>query len=251
MSSTGVLSGQIVATSAVGKVPAKQIIPKSSEQELRFTELKSNLQGPGGLIYLSDLKEFVYTWPEHTLARLWLIRSLVQTGDVDEAVTLLGDRGIWVESDWQVGFWKANVHILAGELEIARSGIDWTSMTQSKNADVWVQQAVLEQESGNHGGAIQLLRIAIKLNPEHALAYLNLGYSLEHSSLPSEALIAYQNFLTSDTTHLYHLRKPVMEHIGSLARLAHPDQNRLSSSLKNIAKRAPVSVVNVDEAMPQ
>lgn len=202
----------------IARIPVVKAKNKVSKQALQFGELKSALQGPEGLLHLSDLKKFVVTWPEHELARMWLIRSLVKTGAIDEAMVLLGDPGKWQATDWQVGFWKANVQILAGELEFAKQEIDSTFITEPNNADIWVQRAVLEQESGNHQAAIQLLRIAVKLDPDHALANLNLGYSLEHESNVPEALTAYQNFLTSNNAKLYQLRVPVLDHIGKLAK---------------------------------
>ncbi|MEE9322271.1 MAG: tetratricopeptide repeat protein [Granulosicoccus sp.] len=203
---------------AVARVPTKKIMPAASKQEQQFSKLKASLQGPEGLLHLGEIRQFVTTWPEHTLARLWLIRGLINKGAVDEAVSLLGEQGKWKESDWQVGFWKANVQILAGELELAKAEMNSAFVNESKNTDIWVQRAVLEQESGNHQVAIQLLRIAVKLNPDHALANLNLGHSLEHESLIPEALAAYQNFLTSDNSQLYHLRVPVLNHIGELVK---------------------------------
>ena len=215
----------------VAEIPTKQRPAKTTRQEFKFSQLKAKLQGPEGLLHLRALKDFVAKWPEHTLARLWLVKGLVKTGDVEAAMTLIGEPGKWTEADWQVGFWKSNVLILAGEYELARSTIESTARTESKNTDLWVQQAVLEQESGNHLGAIQLLRIAVKLNPDHALAQLNLGYSLEHEALQSQALVAYQNFLISDNSALTHLRVPVMNRIGLLAKIVNSQKTTRIDSI--------------------
>ncbi|MCK5922015.1 MAG: hypothetical protein KAG66_13815 [Methylococcales bacterium] len=227
---------------AVARVPTEKHKTAASKQEQQFSKLKAGLQGPEGLLHLGELRQFVTTWPENTLARIWLIKGLIQKGAINEAVTLLGEPGQWIESDWQVGFWKANVQILAGELELAKAEMNSAFSNESKNTDIWVQHAVLEQESGNHQVAIQLLRIAVKLNPDHALANLNLGHSLEHESMLAEAVVAYQDFLTSDNAQLHHLRVPVLNHIGTLAKfvassqtsaIGHLPMNRNSSSVPN------------------
>lgn len=208
---------------SVARVPDTRNKPSlPSEQEARLAELKHGLSGPGGLIYLSDLQEFVENWPENSQARMWLIRALIQSGDAGAALNAIGAPGQWREPDWQVGFWKANAHLLGGELALALAESEHALNQENRSPDIWVQRAVLEQQAGNHGGAVQLLTIALKLDPDHAMAQLNLGYSLEHLSRPVDALKAYRHFITTSAQPGSALRQQVLERIQLLSDATHP-----------------------------
>ncbi|MBX2839808.1 MAG: tetratricopeptide repeat protein [Gammaproteobacteria bacterium] len=207
-------------TPAVAEIPEKRERTPLSVQAAKFSELKRGLQSPGGLSYLPDLQAFVKQYPEHNLARLWLVKSQIEAGHLSAAADTIGKPGQWRESDWQVGFWKARVLLLLGDSDSARMTMERALTQGSESADLWVQQAVLEQEANNHSVAVQLLRIALEVDPDHAHAQLNLGYSLEHLAKPADALKAYQQYIANSRAGFSSMRLDVLKRIELLANFA-------------------------------
>ncbi|MEE9335613.1 MAG: tetratricopeptide repeat protein [Granulosicoccaceae bacterium] len=233
------VSASLKLTNTRKHEPAKALVPKRreraklGERERRFAELKHSLRGPEGLLHLPKLEIFVKHYPDHLQARLWLIRSQLMAQQEDNALNSIGEPGSWQDPDWQVSYWKAQVYLHHGQLGSARRAMDYALSNMSGNADIWVQQAVLEQETNNHDGAVQLLKIALEVNPANAIAQLNLGFSLEHLSQYQAALKAYRKYLSNGDASNSTLRLKVLKRVELLAR--YNSQHKRDNSTNNLS----------------
>ena len=203
---------------AIAEIPAQREPAEFSAREQRFGEIKRSLQGPEGLLHLAKLETFVGEFPDHLQARLWLIRSQLLAQQQENALNSIGESEKWQDPDWQVSFWKAQVYLHHGQLGPARRAMEYALSNKSDSPEIWVQQAVLEQEAKNHSGAVQLLQIALEVDPANAIAHLNMGISLEHMSQHQAALRAYQKYLSSPNATNSTLRLKVLRKVESLAR---------------------------------
>ena len=217
--------------------PTQAVVPREGEESLalvpqahrvgggprRFTELRREYAGAlDALALREDLNEFLQDHPEHREARLLLGRIHVLGRNHVAALEALGPLVTPLKRsahpDWQPWFWAGTAHLGARDIESARQHFDIAIEKNSAAAEIWVQLAVLEQELGNHAGALQYMAIAEQLDAEYGEIYLNRGYSLEHLGRYEEAVRAYRRFLVAPHARASRgLRPSVIRRISEIA----------------------------------
>lgn len=205
-----------IGTSAA-QVPKGSGHVDASGMERRFERILDGLRTGSDPTTASELTEFVERWPQHALAHYHLARVLISDGDYEEAIRRLAPFKSRTLDDWQPWFWSATANLGLGRLDAARTDLEGALSRGSDVSEIWVQEAVLEQELGNHAGAIQLLQVALSKAPADAQIHLNLAYSFEHLGEFGRALSAYQNYLTSSVSSQRSLRARVLRRISVLS----------------------------------
>lgn len=203
--------------------PSAAQVPKdsghvdASGMERSFERILDGLRSGSEPTTSSELAEFVDRWPQHALAHYHLARLLISERDYEEAIRRLAPFKSRTLDDWQPWFWSATANLGLGRLDAARTDLEGALSRGSDVAAIWVQEAVLEQELGNHAGAVQLLQVALSKSPADAQIHLNLAYSFEHLGEFDRALSAYQNYLTSSVSTQRSLRGRVLRRISALS----------------------------------
>lgn len=202
--------------------PSTALVPKdsghvdSSGMERSFERILDGLRSGSDPTTRRELTDFVEQWPQHALANYHLARVLISDGDYDEALRRLEPFKSRTRDDWQPWFWSATANLGLSRLDAARADLEGALSRGSDVAEIWVQEAVLEQELGNHAGAVQLLQVALSKAPRDAQIHLNLAYSFEHLGQFDRALSAYQNYLTSSVNAPRSMRGRVLRRISAL-----------------------------------
>jgi Flp pilus assembly protein TadD len=141
----------------------------------------------------------------------------VKRGDGRQAIAVLTP--LYSATDWEAAFWLGSAHLLSGEHEMARAYLDSALTVRGDIIDIWIQRAVVEQESARPEVAIELLRVAANLDAAHPLVQLNLGYALEQLGRGEEAMGAYRAYLqlaAGDRGHVGHTTA-IMSRMQALA----------------------------------
>ena len=88
----------------------------------------------------------------------------------------------------------AKVQSLAasGQINDAIQLLESLCRKYKKNADPWFMRGVIYGKSGNYEKAVDCLKRAISLRPDHALSYFNLGNALGGQGKFTEAVMAYE-----------------------------------------------------------
>ncbi len=96
---------------------------------------------------------------------------------------------------WEPWFWLGTAQLALGQREAAETALERASNINPKDARIWVQRAVVEQERGDHAAALRLLGIARDLSPASPQIYLNMGYSNDALGQTGKAEDNYHRFL--------------------------------------------------------
>ncbi|MEM1436713.1 MAG: tetratricopeptide repeat protein [Pseudomonadota bacterium] len=182
---------------------------------------------PQPTVALDLARHFIADNPDHEPARLLAARLALLSDQPIAALGLLAPLLTASQQDWQPWFWAGTAYLAQGEVQLARTQLNRALQRGSDRAVVWNQIAVLEQEIGNHGGALTHLEIALEIDPAFATGYLNRAYSLEHLGRFDQALAAYRTYLTQPT------QGPRSEHARVINRI-----QELSARLATLAARA-------------
>lgn len=194
-----------------------------SQARRKFTELRDKLFNARDIVIVADeLQEFVGAHPTHREARLAMGRLQILMDQPSAALTtfapLLSTVAEKNHPDWQPWFWAGTAYLATGRIDEARHSLDVAVAKDSAVVDIWVQLAVLEQESDNHAGALQYVSIAEQLDPGASAIYLNRAYSLEQLGRFEEAMMAYQRFLVSDiNASSRSIRPSIMRRIATIS----------------------------------
>lgn len=137
-----------------------------------------------------------------------------------QAVNVLEPLFVKPPERWEPWFWLGTAQLGLGQLEKA-----WASLVDGLARDatvpqLWVQRALVSQQQGRFGEALDALRQAELLAPELPEVQLNLAYTLDVEGNRLVAGKHYRMFLTlTEGKKAYHAtRKKVLDRIGRLSK---------------------------------
>lgn len=200
-----------------------------SQARQKFTDLRDKLFNARDIVVVAnELQDFVNAHPTHREARLAMGRLQILMDQPSAALgtfaPLLSTVAEKNHPDWQPWFWAGTAYLATGRIDEARHSLDVAVAKDSGVVDIWVQLAVLEQEDGNHAGALQYVSIAEQIDPGASAIYLNRAYSLERLGRFEEAMLAYQRFLVSDiNASSRSIRPSIMRRIATISAAVEAD----------------------------
>ena len=127
--------------------------------------------------------------------RLSLVKQLINRKRYGQAMTLLEPLFVAPPEQWEVWFWRGTAHLGLGQLAQAEDSFVEGLALDSTIPHLWVQRALVSQQRGQFGDAVESLRQAELLAPELPEVQLNLGYVLEVRGDARPAVEHYQTFL--------------------------------------------------------
>lgn len=147
--------------------------------------------------------------------RLARARRLIQTRRYARAVTTLRPLFVTPPKTWEPWFWLGTAQLGLGQWEEARNSLVEGLARDATVPQLWVQHALVSQQRGRFGEALDALRQAELLAPKFPEVQLNLAYSLEALGERQVAVTHYRTFLTlTEGNHAYHAtRKKVLDRI--------------------------------------
>ncbi len=145
-------------------------------------------------------------------------KKLIQSGAYKEAAKLLEPkRGEEADNEtWENYLLLGTARLGAGNLERAEQSFDKGLALNSKQPQLWLQRAIVEQQKGNHETALQLLKECQKLAPAMPEVQLNIGYSIDTIGADKYAAkMAYETFieLTEGNPAYIAVRQKVLERL--------------------------------------
>ena len=145
------------------------------------------------------------------------IELLLQEKNYSKVIILLEGR-LNKATNWEDYFWLGTAYLMVNSLDDAAFALDFALELKGDIAEIWVQRATVEQEKGNYAAALQLLQVAIQINPKCLEAYLNAAYAYEHLRQVESARAAYGYFLQLSTTEpkFNNLRRKVLSRLSAL-----------------------------------
>jgi len=129
-----------------------------------------------------------------------------------ETLTPVFDSG---EATWEAYFLSGTAYLGMGNLDSAAKYLDLGIAMNGKQPQLWLQRAVVSQQSGEHGKALETLEYLKKLSPKMPEVYLNIGYSNDMLKQKDKAKQAYQKFisLTENRPAYINVRKQVIKRL--------------------------------------
>jgi len=138
------------------------------------------------------LKRALSEYALHHASRQLLARSLVESGQSEEAKTLLLDGLTIAPQRTELYIALAHVHLSNNDLDAAIKAMESGLPVASNNAEFHAFLAALLQRKGRHEEAIEHYVIALRKVPDAANWLLGLGISLQAQKDVSSATEAYQ-----------------------------------------------------------
>ena len=119
---------------------------------------------------------------------------------------------------WEPWFWLGTAQLGLGQLEQARGSLMEGLARDATVPQLWVQRALVSQQQGRFGEALDALRQAELLAPKLPEVHLNLAYALEVEGNRLVALKHYRTFLTlTEGKKAYHpTRRKVLDRLSRL-----------------------------------
>ena len=119
---------------------------------------------------------------------------------------------------WEPWFWLGTAQLGLGQWEKARASLVEGLARDATVPQLWVQRALVSQQQGRFGEALDALRQAELLAPELPDVQLNLAYALDAEGNRLVAIKHYRTFLSlTEGKNPYHAtRKKVLERISRL-----------------------------------
>jgi len=147
--------------------------------------------------------------------RMLKARLLIEQQSYSEAIAVLQPLFAMPPSSWEPWFWMGTAHFGLGELEKAEDAFMEGLVRDETVPYLWVQRAVIEQQRGQYGKAMDALRQAELLDPKLPEVQLNLAYNLEHQGQVNLARRHYRQYLAlTEGKSAYHaVRRKVLERI--------------------------------------
>lgn len=147
--------------------------------------------------------------------RLARARHLIHTRRYARAVTTLRPLFVTPPKTWEPWFWLGTAQLGLGQWEEARNSLVEGLARDATVPQLWVQRALISQQRGRFGEALDALRQAELLAPKLPEVQLNLAYSLEALGDRQAAVTHYRTFLTlTEGKRAYHAtRKKVLDRI--------------------------------------
>jgi len=117
-------------------------------------------------------------------------------------------------------FWliKGSAHLGNGQYDLAEKGFTSAQALAPDNAQIAVQQAILNQEKGDHASALEILKGAAARHPNVPEVFLNLGYSQQALGAQQAAKHSFRTFLRMTENRSLYLeqRKVVKEWLAQV-----------------------------------
>lgn len=137
-----------------------------------------------------------------------------------QAINVLDPLFIKPPERWEPWFWLGTAQLGLGQLEKAQASLVDGLARDATVPQLWVQRALVSQQQGRFGEALDALRQAELLAPELPEVQLNLAYTLD---MTGDRLVAgkhYRMFLTlTEGEKAYHAtRKKVLDRISRLSK---------------------------------
>lgn len=136
------------------------------------------------------------------------------------AVTVLGPLFAKPPERWEPWFWLGTAQLGLGQWEKSQASLVEGLARDATVPQLWVQRALVSQQQGRFGEALDALRQAELLAPQLPEVQLNLGYALEVAGDRLVAVKHYRMFLTlTEGKKAYHAtRKKVLDRISRLSK---------------------------------
>jgi len=128
--------------------------------------------------------------------RLVLAQRLIKKRRYDLAVIVLGTVMTSSPEEWEPWFWMGTAKLGQGNIEEADAYFIEGLARNGTIPQLWVQRALVGQQEGRYGEAIDFLRQAEILAPDLPEISLNLAYSFETQGNRQLAIQHYRKFLT-------------------------------------------------------
>ena len=145
--------------------------------------------------------------------RLVKAQLLIEQQSHAEAKEVLEPLFVDPPSTWEPWFWMGTAQLGLGNLGKAEEAFMEGLVRNDTVPYLWVQRAVIAQQRGHYGQAMDALRQAELLDPDLPEVQLNLAYNLEHQGNERLARRHYQQYLSLTEGNLtYHaVRRKVLE----------------------------------------
>ncbi|MDT7042355.1 tetratricopeptide repeat protein [Candidatus Nitronereus thalassa] len=150
-----------------------------------------------------------------TEAKLIQAKYLIQKRRYGHAMTLLKPLFVTPPETWEPWFWLGTAYLGLEQFEEAEEAFLEGLSRNAAIPHLWVQRALVSQQRGLYGEAVEALRQAEMIAPDLPEVQLNLAYSLEAQGQVGVAVQHYQNFLnmTEGQPPYQAARKKVLERI--------------------------------------
>ena len=147
-------------------------------------------------------------------------QSFIKQRQYAQAINILKPLFAKPPERWEPWFWLGTAQLGAGQLEKARASLVDGLARDATVPQLWVQRALVSQQRGRFGEALDALRQAELLAPELPEVQLNLAYTLEVTGDRLMAGKHYRMFLTlTEGKKAYHAtRKKVLDRISRLSK---------------------------------
>jgi Flp pilus assembly protein TadD len=136
------------------------------------------------------------------------------------AVTVLQPLFVEPPEHWEPWFWLGTAQLGLSQWEKARASLVEGLARDATVPQLWVQRALVSQQQGRFGEALDALRQAELLAPDLPEVQLNLAYSLDVEGNRLVAVKHYRMFLTlTEGQKAYHAtRKKVLDRLSHLSK---------------------------------
>ena len=172
---------------SLGFIPSKNVVPPVSTVQSRLS-------------------------PEQRLVKAQL---LIEQQSHADAMEVLEPLFVDPPSTWEPWFWMGTAQLGLGNLGKAEEAFMEGLVRDDTVPYLWVQRAVIAQQRGQYGQAMDALRQAEFLDPELPEVQLNLAYNLEQQGHNRLARRHYQRYLSlTEGKMTYHaVRRKVLERV--------------------------------------
>lgn len=151
-------------------------------------------------------------------SQLAQIENFINQQEYEKALVGLQPLFVSAPGEWEPWFWRGTAQLGIGQWEQAEESLIEGLARNSNVPQLWIQRALVHQQQGKFGEAVEYLRQAELLAPESPKVQLNLGFSLESQGQKALALDHYRAFLvlTEGQPPYHNVRKKVFERMASL-----------------------------------
>ena len=148
-------------------------------------------------------------------AKLVRAQGLIKQQQYGQAVTSLQPLFVKPPDRWEPWFWLGTAQLGLGQLEEAEESFVEGLARDATVPQLWVQRALVSQQQGKFGEALEGLRQAELIAPKLPEVQLNLAYSLEVQGHIKNAVEHYHSFLalTEGNPAYYPARRKVLERV--------------------------------------
>jgi len=221
LSATVSKSGEVLSVSTPNKSPQTST---SSNPPVMVSKARpssrsrpSHRSAPSHKVGASVSKTQNRLSPEQRLVKAQL---LIEQQSHAEAIEVLNPLFATPPAQWEPWFWMGTAQFGIGDLDKAEDAFMSGLVRDDTVPYLWVQRAVIAQQRGEYGKAMDALRQAELLNPDLPEVQLNLAYNFEHYGDHTLAQRHYQRYLSlTEGKATYHaVRRKVLER---MLRLGH------------------------------